>query len=96
MGPLRLAKHKARAGWYAAKDAADRAGTVLMAWFTAACIRLAFAWGVIAEFSRHAWFELSEGAQDAWMWAAHWLQHTWAWIQHVVSRLRPGNGASPA
>ena len=95
-GPLQNVRHKAQAGWYAAQHAASQAGAMLMAWFTAACVKLAFAWGVIAEISRRAWSGLSDAVRGIWLWAVELLQRSWAWIQQVVCRVVPGSGSASA
>ena len=92
-GPLQTVREKAHAGSYAIKDASSRAGSILMAWFTAACVKLAFAWGYLSEMSRFFWTELSVRYWEAWAWAVDLLQRNWAWIQHIISKLRSGSNA---
>ncbi|CAL8461975.1 g1506 [Coccomyxa elongata] len=52
-GVLRSSQRRARSAWYSAKFGAERAGHVLLGWFTAAWLWLVQAWDVVAGWGHH-------------------------------------------
>jgi len=94
-GALVAARRRARAGWYAAKDAAEAAGRSALEALTGLALNLQFAWAWLLEQLRVAGAAL--GRATAAVWAA--FAYAGAAVRRSAAAVRerlPGRGAAGA